>query len=399
MKAITCKNRRVGKRRRPRRWTSGILFVCCVVGTVSIGRADPQEPRRKMTYAQAKAMWVNRKLPKFWIGDVAGLAARWKKLVHGQVQVIAKSPGGRPLYLITYGRREPVKHRANFNSAIGGHDATAYMDKAARKRPVIYFVGPVHGHEVEGLTGLINLIEIMETGRDLRGRDHSELRKLGQQCRLLILPAGNPDGIARFEPRSAHGMTLDLFQFWGMGTWRDDTIAYWPTSKLQHPRTGPEIGFLGCYFDDAGINPMHDEFLAPMGPEAPAILKVAMREGPDLAVSLHSHEARPSLLRPAYVPLEQQQQVIALAKQCYARLDALGVPHGSLFKAQAEQGAHPAPFNLVSALYHISGATAFTFECPHGINSPTACRVTLDQILDIQLALYETMMRYALAQK
>ena len=36
-----------------------------------------------------------------------------------------------------------------------------------RKKPVVFFVGPVHGHEVEALTGLVNLIHIMETGRDL----------------------------------------------------------------------------------------------------------------------------------------------------------------------------------------------------------------------------------------
>ena len=53
---------------------------------------------------------------------------------------------------------------------------------------------------------------------------------------------------------------------------------------------------------------MHDEFFAPLGPEAPAILRVAIREGPDLAVSLHSHQSAPAVLRPAYVPLEQQEQ-------------------------------------------------------------------------------------------
>ena len=88
---------------------------------------------------------------------------------------------------------------------------------------MVYFVGPVHGHEVEGLTGLMNLIEVMETGRDLRGRDQPELRPSGEQCRLLIVPSGNPDGTARFEPRSIQGMPLDEFQFWSMGTWSDDT--------------------------------------------------------------------------------------------------------------------------------------------------------------------------------
>lgn len=374
-----------------------LIRAVCGVGVLLLGLASAAMCD-EMTYQQAKALLVQRTLPDFWIGDVTGLSARWEKLTHGRVQVIAKSPGGRPLHLITYGAYEPVKHRANFNSAIGGRDPSAYMDKASRKKPVIYFVGPVHGHEVEGLTGLVNLVNVMETGHDLRGRDQAGLRALGQRCRLLILPTGNPDGTARFEPRSAHGLKHNVFQFWGMGTWSDNTIAYWPTSKRQHPRTGPEIGFMGCYFDDAGINPMHDEFLAPMGPEAPAILKVAMHAGPDLIVSLHSHENSPVLLRPAYVPLEEQEKVIKLAKQCYVLMDGRGLPHGTPFEAMPEGGEHPASFNLVSALYHISGATTFTFECPHGIDDPKACQVTLDQILDIQLTLYEAMMRFALAK-
>jgi hypothetical protein len=368
-----------------------LLLLCFVLAPILC--AD------EMTYEQAKERMKPPELPAFWVGDVVGLAARWESLRRGTCEVIATSPGGRPLHLITYGEREEMRRRANFNSAIGGRDPAAYLDKAARKKPVIFFVGPVHGHEVEALTGLVNLIHVMETGQDLRGRDQGKLRELGQRCRLLILPAGNPDGIVRFEPRTAFGMTYAEFQFWGQGTWSDHRIAYWPDSKRQHPFSGPEIGFMGCYFNDIGINPMHDEFLAPMSSEAPAILKVAMQEGPDLAVSLHSHQNVPVLLRPAYVPLEEQQRVVALAEESYELFAARGLPHGEPFTPQAESGTHPASFNLVSALYHISGATSFTFECPHGIDDPRACQVSLEQILDIQLTLYEAMMQFALDAK
>ena len=354
---------------------------------------------QKMTYEEAKQRLQPRPLPEFWIGDVADLPARWEKLTVGKARCIAESPGGRPLHLIAYGEREVVDHKANFNSAVGGRELSAYMDKGARKKPVIYFVGPVHGHEVEGLTGLVNLIEVMETGRDLRGRGQSDLRQLGEQCRLLILPTGNPDGTARFEPRACHGLPMDQFQFWGMGTWADDTIAVWPKSKRQHPRVGEEIGWMGCYFNDQGINPMHDEFFAPMGPEAPAILRVAIDEGPDLAVSLHSHGSKPAVLRPAYVPLEIQAEVRKLAERLNALLSERDLPHGGLFDPRPESGDPPKPFNLTSALYHASGATSFTFECPHGIADEKMCPVSFDEILDIQLSLYEAMLRHALEQK
>jgi hypothetical protein len=58
---------------------------------------------------------------------------------------------------------------------------------------------------------------------------------------------------------------------------------------------------------------------------------------------------------------------------------------------------NPSPFNLTSALYHISGAGSFTFECPHGLKD--GCRVSFEQILDIQLSLYEAMLRHEIDKK
>jgi heparin/heparan-sulfate lyase len=357
------------------------------------------KPNAGMTHESARRRIPKRELPEFWVGDMDRLKQHLSKLKKAEVSTIAVTPGGRPMQLVAFGPREQVAHKANFSSAIGGQELAAYMDKGARKKPVIFFVGPVHGAEVEGLTGLVNLINIMETGNDLAGRDQSELRALGQQCRLLIIPAGNPDGTARFEPHALFGMEPDDLRFWGQGTWSDDTFCGWPESKRRHPMAGDDVGFLGCYFNDKGVNPMHDEFFAPMGPEAPAILKVAREEGPELAVSLHSHQSPPALLRPAYVTEEIQQDVRALAQSCYALLAKRGLPSQKPFSVTAEGGANPASFNLTSAIYHTSGATSFTFECPHGLTGEKSCRVTPEQILDIQLALYEAMMRHALDRK
>lgn len=164
---------------------------------------------------------------------------------------------------------------------------------------------------------------------------------------------------------------------------------------------GENIGFLGCYFNDAGINPMHDEFFEPMGPEAPAILKIAREEGVDLAVSLHSHSSGPALLRPAYVTMEKQEDIRRLAGEYYEILKERGLPYSKVFDAKSEGGSASggSPFNLTSAMYHVSGASSFTFECPHGLSSARACKVGFEEILDIQLALYEAMMRHELAKK
>jgi hypothetical protein len=164
---------------------------------------------QKLTLAEARArIPTQHEIHAFWLGEFKGLAERWDRLAVGKVRTIAVSPGGRPVHLISYGKMESLPQDANFNSAIGALQPAAYRDKAARKKPVLFLLGPVHGHEVEGLTGLGNLIQIMETGLDLRGKAQPRILALGRRCRLLVVPTGNPDGLARFEPRMLHDMDL-----------------------------------------------------------------------------------------------------------------------------------------------------------------------------------------------
>lgn len=353
-------------------------------------------PWRRMTHEQARARLVARALPDFWVGDVDLLQKRLARVASGEKNVIAYSPGGRPLDLVTYGEHEPLTSAANFNSAVGAREPDAYLDKKARRRPVVFFVGPVHGHEVEGLTGLVNLIHVMETGADLRGVAQPELRGLARRCRVLILPTGNPDGVARFEPRALQGMEPDDVRFWGQGTWSDDRLCGWPQVKRLHPMRGEAVGFLGCYFDDAGVNPMHDEFTSPFGVSAPAILDVARREGPDITVSLHSSSPPPWLIPAAYSPIGMQKEVSALAESFHALLEQAGLPHGKVPQPGPETGPILKPFNLVSALHHASGTVALAMECPHGLRTEAFPMFELEELLDMQLSLYRAVLSYAL---
>lgn len=383
----------------PARWlktflgvVSGVTFAWVCSAAVAPGPAG-------MTLAEARARISDREIPGFWVGDLQKMSNVLSHVQTGAFRPLATSPGRREICLVAFGEPELLASQANFNSAVGGKNPSAYRNKVARRKPVLFFMGPVHGHEVEGLTGLVNLMQILETGRDLRGKDQLELQSLARQCRILIIPAANPDGTARFEPRSLQGLGVDDLRFWGQGTWKDGTFCGWPESKLHHPMAGNNIGFRGCYFDDLGVNPMHDEFFAPMSVEAPAILKVAKEEAPDFAVSLHSHENNPAILRPAYVPLEVQSSVRELASQFYSLAERRSLPYSQPFAVQAENGKVPEPFNLASAVYHVSGANSFTFECPHGLTNPAACHVTCEQILDIQLTFYEALLQFALDQK
>ncbi len=192
-------------------------------------------------------------------------------------------------------------------------------------------------------------------------------------------------------------MTLHEFQFWGQGTWSDNTIAVWPVSKRQHPRVGPEIGWLGCYFNNDGINPMHDEFFAPMGPEAPAILKVAMEEGPDVAVSL----AQPRLCAGRLAAsVSSHGDSRAGAYSCQAAQCAPGGTRAAARRRVRGQAGGWQGAAAVQSDQCVCTTSAVPWRSPTNARTGSMGRrcvdVTFDEILDIQLTLYEAMMRQAL---
>ncbi|MFA5689843.1 MAG: M14 family zinc carboxypeptidase [Kiritimatiellales bacterium] len=359
-----------------------------------------EEPNLKcqltMTLDEAVAHIPVRTLPAFWITDSKEMKNKLLCIQAGTVRDLTKSAGGRQIYVITYGEQEVQPRSANFNSAIGAHEPSVFCDKEARKKPVILFVGPVHGHETEGVIGLMNFIHVMETGKDLRGRPWEKLQNAGAQCRLVIIPCSNPDGLDRFIPKSLQGMKFEDLRFWGQGTWADGTLCGWPRVKRQHPMKN--YGFLGGYFNDNGVNLMHDEFFDPMSTEVKTILDLARNEIPDLTVSLHSHEEAPELLCPAYVPVEVKHRIKALSINYNKKLEACGLKFRN-FKLSEEQGDIPPSYNLISAIYHVSGSDVFTFESPHGLADKNFTLFTFDELLDVQLILYQEMLNSALMMK
>ena len=87
-----------------------------------------------------------------------------------------------------------------------------------------------------------------------------------------------------------------------------------------------DVGILGAYFNDDGVNLMHDDFFLPMARETEAILRLARREAPDMAVSLHSHEHAPVVLQASYVPAFMKERIQALSAKLKARHDQEGLP-------------------------------------------------------------------------
>jgi hypothetical protein len=352
-----------------------------------VGDADPAPPRD---------------LPAFWKAGLGDVESEIRSVVKGSVETIAVSPGGRPVRAVLYGEADDLRSRANYGSAVAAGNPVHYARKDAAAKPVVLLLGPVHGQEIEGIVGLVNLVHVAETGRDHRGRGWPQLAGRLARARVVIVPCANPDGRARCPYDSFVGLPTRTMTKYGQGTRKDGSLWGWPGAKALHPMKG-DVGILGAYFNDDGVNLMHDDFFLPMARETEAILRLARREAPDVAVSLHSHEHAPAVLQASYVPAFMKERLREFSARLKVRYAQEGLPYGSVVTPQADD-PRPGPsasFNLTSALHHVSGAMAFTFECSHGSvseESPAAL-VSHAQILDAQLTLYEEMLGFALENR
>ena len=341
-------------------------------------------------------------IPEFYGSTLSAIEEEVNHIRKGEVKIVASSPGGLPVYAVFYGEKDNFHSQANYNSAVAARNPLYYAKKDSSNKPVVFFLGPVHGQEVEGIVGLVNLIHIAETGRDHRGQEWTSLKSKIDSCRLIIVPCGNPDGRLRCPYDSFVGLPVRIMTKYGQGTRLDGSSWGWPQAKSLHPMKG-NVGILGAYFNDDGINMMHDDFFSPMAKETEAILEIARSEAPDMSVSLHSHHQKARILPANYVPWFMKQRVDSLTRQLNLRYQKAGLPNipDEWFSKPAMEDENFPPhtsFNLISALHHISGTMAFTFECSHGTVSEemTEPFVTYDNILDIQLHLYEEMLDYLL---
>ncbi len=347
----------------------------------------------------------NTDIPAFYKGTLVDLDTELRNVQKGEKRVIAISPGGLPVYAVYYGEKQDFRSLANYNSAVAAQNPSYFAQKDSSTRPVVYFLGPVHGQEAEGIVGLVNLIHIAETGKDHRGREWASLKSKLDQCRLIIVPCGNPDGRRRCPYDSFVGLPTEIMTKYGQGTRIDGTSWGWPGAKSLHPMKG-DVGILGAYFNDRGINMMHDNFFSPMADETKALLEIARAEAPDMTVSLHSHENKPRILQANYVPWFMKQRIDELIRQLNQRYQREGIPYYPsdwLGSPAVEDKEFPprSSYNLISALHHISGTMAFTFECSHGSVSDRfgEAMVSYDEILDIELILYDEMLDYLLKNR
>ncbi|MBE6406116.1 MAG: hypothetical protein E7040_08855 [Lentisphaerae bacterium] len=326
--------------------------------------------------------------PEYWITSLDGVKEYLEKHVKkGAVSVAGHSAGGREILVYAYGEKEDLPQTVSFSSAFAAKKPELYTRAPERKKLSLFIYGAIHGAEVEGTAGLLNLINLLEHGTDLRGRKNDALLKLAEQYRIVIVPLSQPDGRARFRRNSLAGQSLDVFQYYAHGVWKDGTPCKYPYHKEVMPLPVNEFEQLGAYFNDNGVNCQHDDFFGNIQPETQTLINLVHEERPDCILSCHSCEADPGMSTPAATltdnGLRMVQQIAAsvMANQIKANLR----PY---HRVNLQQGR---AFILQDILYMASGGLPLLYEFPHGcVNIP----FTHDEIIDLGLILFEEIMKF-----
>ena len=191
---------------------------------------------------------------------------------------------------------------------------------------------------------------------------------MAEQCHLILIPCVNPDGRSRFPFRSALGMEYGPFRYYDQGMWLDGTMCGWPYVKRIHPIKG-HVRYLGAYFNDDGVNLMHDNFFNPMAKEVRLMLDVAYENAPDFIINFHGAcGCDSSFCDSAYMYTTIREELMGLEVRMQDACKAEGIP---FFVPKRDftnlRTTKPTSVNLTWALHHVCGGISLTHESQQGV--------------------------------
>lgn len=135
--------------------------------------------------------------PYFWLSNFGKVQNYlYHKLIEGKLYEAGKSSLGYPVNVIEYQRENCVK---------------------------LMVIGGTHGHEPGTVASAMNLIHIMETGKDLADKSHDHLLDLMQKIHLFVVPCLNPDG-RTVCPDTFYALSTDTVKIYSSGLQKDGSL-------------------------------------------------------------------------------------------------------------------------------------------------------------------------------
>ena len=339
-------------------------------------------------------------IPSFWISTVDDVTEfLYRQVRKGQIEVIGSSAGGRPIRAVVYGKARQGKGTTTFSGSLGFRDVGAYRGRD-HEMTVYWGIASVHGFELEGIVGMVNLISVLETGKDLRGKAWPEIVELTSKIdRLVLIPIVNPDGRARIPLRMGlyQGTDNTVHEYLNTGGNPDGTILGWPQIKEFIPLDFGKPVFPGGYPNDAGVNIQHDDFMGKKQPETQALFDLAARERPDLVMNMHTGAVYMNMHRPLCEPV-LSDIFDSLYKYVHRRLTIENLQRTNNIEGIDPRRAERSAYNFDAALNLHCGALSVVVESPSHVYSMTSGGTpavhTPDMLLDAQLFCHQEAMRF-----
>jgi hypothetical protein len=375
----------------------GTKVIAAVIAaqTALIG-ADgwPNIPKRYLEQAAS--------IPKFWVTAVDEVAEFLDKQIrNGQVRQFGKTAGGRAIRAVFYGSPRRGAGTTTYSGSLGYRDVRAWLGPEHARKVYLAMAG-VHGGEMEPIAGIINLLAVLETGRDLRGRPWPEITAAASKIdRMILIPIVNVDGRTRVPYRMLRhwGDDYTVPEYFNTGARMDGTLLGWPGVKQFIPLDFSTTQFPGGYPNDGGVNLQHDDFFGTPQPEIRALFDLTARERPDLVLNLHTGATFPQILKEFIEP-----GLIPAWERYYRRVHAALTKANLRQTSDIEKESDPSrirqgTYNLSTALNLHSGALAVLIESPSHASSSakrdgTPVVFTADDLVTAQLICHQESMKF-----
>lgn len=365
-----------------------IVLCCLALLSVTVTAGVFKRPRFKPFHIEGL-----EEKPAFWQVRPKEVIAACKNVRCGQAEVIALTPLRYPVYAVFFGDFTDTPPQTNWSAGNSSSSRHAYLGDD-RKKQTILFVAGVHGSEPENVAAAINLIHLLDTGKDLLGREDKELLALTEHYRFIIVPCLNMDGRA-ISPDHFRGQPYELFRAASQGVWADSSLVGWLGSKEWFPLPLSKVLYPGGYPNADGYNIQHDVSPGDMRTEeARALCRLAARWRVDFMLNGHSCEGLPFVLYPSRVESgEHQEWGRQLAKKANrAILDA-----GLRDHEYGNERPHDT-INLTNLLTWCSGGLGLTLETYHGCYNAQGdiTPYTFEQMMEPAFIVLKTVMREGL---
>ena len=329
--------------------------------------------------------------PEWWRVRPEEIMELCRSVKRGRAEVIAETPAGFPVYAVFYGDFSEPAPRTNWSAAGSSSTYRSYYTREGAPQTFLFLAG-IHGAEAESVCAAVNLIQLLETGRDFRGRRDEELLRLIEAYRLIVIPCANMDGRA-ISPDHLRHADDRTFRGASQGFWKNGKVIEWRESKQYFPLPLDEVAFPGGYPNSEGFNINHDA--APghiRTAEARAILRLCERWQVDAVLNGHSCEYGPALVRPSVLMYPaHQRRILSLTDRAAQRFYQAGL----LPEPPPPAPGPAAPLNLDCMMTFASGALAVTLECSVGSTHdryPFGSTYTFEQLAEPPFILLKLML-------